>query len=74
MNNFSLSSKAGHGGVAVMMPRGYINDIGAARLEQMSEELLDGGSRKLVVDFTEVQFINTIGLSIFLGIVQKTQS
>ena len=71
MSNFSLSSKSAQDGIAVMMPRGYINDIGASRLERMSEQFLNQGSKKLVVNFTEVQFINTIGLSVFLGIVQK---
>ncbi len=55
-----------------MMPHGYINDMGAASLEQMSEQFLDHGLKKLVVNFADVQFINTIGLSIFLSIVQKT--
>jgi anti-anti-sigma factor len=71
MSNFSLSSKAAQEGIAVLMPRGYINDVGAASLERMGEQFLDDGLKKLVVNFTDVQFINTIGLSIFLGIVQK---
>ena len=71
MSNFALSSKSAQDGIAVMMPRGYINDIAAARLEQLSEQFLNQGSKKLIVNFTEVQFINTIGLSVFLGIVQK---
>ena len=53
-----------------MMPKGYINSIGAKHLESASEELLDNGSKKLIVNFADVQFINTIGLSIFLSIVQ----
>jgi len=72
MSNFSLSSRAAQEGIAVMMPSGYINDVGAASLERMGEQFLDDGLKKLVVNFTDVQFINTIGLSIFLGIVQKT--
>ena len=72
MHNFSLSAKSEHG-VAVMSPKGYINDMGAVRLEQASEQLLGTGVKKLIVNFADVQFINTIGLSIFTGIVQKTQ-
>jgi anti-anti-sigma factor len=72
MSNFTLSSKAAQEGIAVLMPKGYINDIAATSLERMSEQLMDDGLRKLVVNFADVQFINTIGLSIFLGIVQKT--
>lgn len=56
-----------------MMPRGYINDLGAERLEHTSEQALTKGLKKLVVNFSEVQFINTIGVSIFTGIIQKTK-
>ena len=59
--------------VAVMTPKGYINDLGAERLEQTSEQFLGEGLKKLVVNFTDVQFINTIGVSIFTGIIQKTR-
>ncbi len=70
MNNFSLSSKSAQD-VAVMTPKGYINDLGAERLEQISEQFLGKGTKKLVVNFSDVQYINTIGISIFTGIVQK---
>ena len=54
------------------MPKGYINDMGAVSLEHTSEQLLGKGMKKLIVNFADVQFINTIGLSIFTGMVQKT--
>jgi anti-anti-sigma factor len=71
-NNFSLSAKAAQD-VTVMMPKGYINDMGALSLEQTSDQLLGKGVRKIIVNFSDVQFINTIGISIFTGIVQKTR-
>ncbi len=55
-----------------MTPKGYINDLGAECLEQTSEQFLGGGTKKLIVNFSDVQYINTIGISIFTGIVQKT--
>ncbi len=70
MNNFSLLSKSALD-VAIMMPKGYINDLGAERLEQTSEQFLGKGTKKLIVNFSDVQYINTIGVSIFTGIVQK---
>jgi anti-sigma B factor antagonist len=73
VNNFSLTTKAADDNIAVMMPKGYINDLGAERLEQTSEQILGKGLKKLVVNFSDVQFINTIGVSIFTGIIHKTQ-
>jgi anti-anti-sigma factor len=71
-NNFSLSAKSAQD-VAFMMPKGYINDMGAIRLEQTSDQFLGKGIKKIIVNFSEVQFINTIGVSIFTGIIHKTQ-
>lgn len=71
MSNFTLSSRSEQD-IAIIMPKGYINNIGAEHLESKSEEFLGKGSKKLIVNFTDVQFINTIGLSIFLSIVQHT--
>jgi anti-anti-sigma factor len=71
VSNFSLSSKAAED-VAVMLPKGYINEVGAECLEHTSEQFLGTGLKKLVVNFSGVQYINTIGISIFTGMVQKT--
>jgi anti-anti-sigma factor len=72
VSNFSISSKTTQD-VAVMLPKGYINDIGAERLEQTSERFLHSGLKKLVVNFSDVQYINTIGISIFTGVIQMTR-
>jgi anti-anti-sigma factor len=55
-----------------MIPKGYLNDMGAEHLEQTSEQFLGSGVKKLIVNFTDVQYINTIGISIFTSIVQRT--
>ena len=54
------------------MPKGYLTDTGARQLEQTIEQFLDKGFRKLIIDFSDIEFINTIGISIFSGILQKT--
>jgi anti-anti-sigma factor len=71
MSNFSLSSRSAQN-VAVILPKGYINDMGAVSLERTSEQLLGEGMNTLIVNFSDVLFINTIGISIFTGMVEKT--
>ena len=71
MSNFSLSLKTDQD-IVVIVPKGYVNDLGAERLEHASEEVLDRGLKKLVVNFSDMQYINSIGASVFIGIVQKT--
>jgi len=71
MSNFSLSSRSAQN-VAIMLPKGYINDMGAVSLERTSEQLLGEGMNALIVNFSDVQYINSFGVSIFTGMVQKT--
>jgi anti-anti-sigma factor len=71
VNNFSLSFKTDQD-VVVMAPKGYVNDLGAESLEHASEQVLDKGLKKIVVNFSDMQYINSIGASVFIGIVQKT--
>jgi anti-anti-sigma factor len=69
--NFSLSSKS-ELDVVVMMPRGYLTDIGAHLIEKASKQFLDSGFKKLIINFSNVELINTRGISIFESILQKT--
>lgn len=71
VNNFSISLKSTENAV-VIMPRGYVNDLCAERLEHAYEEFLEKGLKKFVMNFSDMEFINSIGASIFTGIVQKT--
>lgn len=71
MNNFSISVKPAND-IVVIMPKGYVNDLGAERLEHACEQYLAKGLKKIIINFSEMQFINSIGASVFTGIVQKT--
>jgi anti-anti-sigma factor len=68
---FSLSSKS-EMDVAVMMPRGYLTDIGAHQIAKTSEEFLERGFKKFIINFSSVELINTHGISIFKSILRKT--
>ena len=54
-----------------MMPRGYLTDIGAHQIAIASEEFLDRGFKKLIINFSNVELINTHGISIFKSILRK---
>ena len=58
-------------GAGIIMPKGYVNNLGAEKLERACEQFFDKGLKKIVINFSDVQFINSIGASIFTGIVQK---
>lgn len=70
MNNFSVSSKA-IDNIAVILPIGYMNDLGAEKLEHECEHFLGKGLRKLIINFSHIQHINSMGASILIGVMQK---
>ena len=70
MIKFTLSSKS-EMDVAVMMPRGYLTDVGAHQIEKAGEQFLDRGFKKLIINFSNVELINTHGVSVFKRILRK---
>ena len=70
MNNFSLSLVTADD-IVVMRPRGYVDSLGAEQLDEASSEVLDKGLKKLIVNFSETQFINSVGVSILSSVIQR---
>lgn len=70
MIKFSLSSRS-ELDVAIIMPRGYLTDTGAHQIEKTTEEFLNRGFKKFIVNFSDVELINTQGVSVFQNILQK---
>lgn len=59
--------------IVVMRPKGYLDTLGAGRLEEASGEILGQGQRKIVVNFSEAQFINSVGVSILISVIQRAR-
>lgn len=57
-------------GVAVIYPGPYLNQLRGEGLEGRCQELLAGGVRSIVINFEETELINSIGISILLGIIE----
>ena len=55
----------------VLYPDNYINDVEGEKLEDMCESFLQKGFKKIIVDFSETDLINSIGVSILIGIIEK---
>lgn len=72
MNNFSLSLTTADG-IVVMRPRGYVDSLGAEQLDAASSQVLGRGLKKLVVNFSETQFINSVGVSILISVIQRAR-
>jgi anti-sigma B factor antagonist len=72
VNNFSLSLITAND-IVVMRPRGYVDSLGAEKLDEASSEVLEKGLRKLVVNFSETQYINSVGVSILISVIQRSR-
>jgi anti-anti-sigma regulatory factor len=53
---------------------GYINNLGAERIEQEYDALVAEGRRHFIINFDKSPIINSMGLAILLGIIEKNLS
>ncbi len=70
VKNFKVTSKR-VGDVAVLYPQGYLNNIAGENLVHACNACLEFKVRKVVLNFGETDFINSIGISMLLGIIEK---
>jgi anti-anti-sigma factor len=57
------------GTTAVIYASDYLNKLTGERIERECKDRLDSGCRALVIDFSDTQLVNSIGISILLGII-----
>ncbi|HLG15009.1 MAG TPA: STAS domain-containing protein [Blastocatellia bacterium] len=57
-------------GAAIIYPGPYLNQLRGERIESRCQELLADGFRRLVINFEDTELINSIGISILLGVIE----
>lgn len=57
------------GTTAVIYASDYLNKLTGEQIERECRRQLDSGCRALVIDFAETNLVNSIGISILLGII-----
>jgi len=73
MKDFVVDSVVSHD-IAVIYPRGYLNNIVGEELEKECDVFLSKGIKKIVLDFEKTEFINSIGISILVSIIEKMEA
>ncbi len=58
------------GSAAVIYPGPYLNQLRGERIESRCHELIASGIRHIVINFEETELINSIGISILLGVIE----
>jgi anti-anti-sigma factor len=59
---------------AVIVPCGYLNAMTGDQIDKVCETLLGRGIHYVIINFSKVELINTIGISILVGIFEKVLS
>ena len=59
------------GSVAVIYSEGYINNQGGEEIARAATELLDEGSRILLLNLAGSKIVNSIGISILIEVLEK---
>ena len=61
------------GTTAVIYASDYLNKLSGERIEHECKRQLDSGCRALVIDFADTELVNSIGVSILLGIIDVAE-
>jgi anti-anti-sigma factor len=70
---FSVSSRI-EGDTAVIYPRGYLNNLSGESLVKECGMYIGKGITKIVVNFSETDLINSIGISLILQIIEDLRN
>lgn len=71
--NSSLVRSHCVGTTAVVYASDYLNKLTGEKIERECRRQLDGGCRALVIDFSDTKLVNSIGISILLGIIDVAE-
>ena len=75
MDISSVSDVKSHcvGTTAVVYASDYLNKLTGEKIERECRRQLDQGCRALGIDFADTQLVNSIGISILLGIIDVAE-
>ena len=56
---------------AVIVPSGYLNALTGDQIDKVCEALVERDVRYFIVNFGKIEVINTIGISILVGLIER---
>lgn len=69
--NFTVRTE---GKKAIVYAGDYLNKLSGETVERECRRQLDAGAKTLVVNFSETEIVNSIGVSILLGVIDAAQN
>ncbi len=74
MTSFQTSTDKRDNGVCVISLVGYLDAHTASDLERTMQETINGGCHRMVVDFTELEYISSAGLGVFMVFIESVRT
>ncbi|MDT4955783.1 MAG: hypothetical protein QOJ02_3921 [Acidobacteriota bacterium] len=62
------------GDLAVIYAGDYLNKLSGERIERECRRQLEAGCRALIINFRETELVNSIGVSILLGVIDAVET
>jgi anti-anti-sigma factor len=59
---------------AVVLAGDYLNKIAGEQIEHECRRRLEQGCQELVLDFSQTEIVNSIGVSILLGVIDRASN
>jgi anti-anti-sigma factor len=61
------------GDTAIIYASDYLNKLSGERIERECKRQLDAGCRALVINFRDTELVNSIGVSILMGVIDASE-
>ena len=61
------------GDTAIIYASDYLNKLSGERIERECKRQLDSGCRALVINFRDTELVNSIGVSILMGVIDASE-
>lgn len=59
--------------VLIIRTKGYLNDLGAEKVDTICSEHLEKSIKKIVINLEQSPLINSIGISILIGVIEAIE-
>lgn len=67
-NNFDIAVQT-EGEIATVFASDYLNKISGEKIERECKRQIEAGCKTLVVNFKDTEIVNSIGVSLLLGVI-----
>lgn len=69
-----IASVHSEGETATVFAGDYLNKLTGEKIERECRRQLDAGIKELIVDFSDTEIVNSIGVSILLGVIDSASN